>query len=134
MSVLVDRRAAAPPAGAAEQTRQRLSARRRRERGTRLEWIIIHLLYLVIVVFFFSPFLWLLTAAFDGKAVAYIRWPAQPTFGNFTYVFGHLHIGRSLANSLFISTATMVRIVRTRKRLSLRPDELPRQRFGVLRG
>jgi hypothetical protein len=32
------------------------------------------------------------------------------------------------------ATATMVRIVRTRKRLPLRLDELPWQRFGVLRG
>jgi ABC-type glycerol-3-phosphate transport system permease component len=128
MSALADRRAAAPPTNAAEQTRQRLAARHRRDQGTRLEWLIVHLLYLLIVVFFFSPFLWLLTAAFDGDAVAYIRWPAEPTFGNFTYVFRHFHIGRALANSLFISSATMVLSVVL---VSLAAYSLSRLQFGL---
>lgn len=101
-------RVAAGAATSDAEVRKRAAARRRRERGTRLEWAVVHLLYLIVFVFFFAPFLWLLTAAFDGDAVAYIRWPAQPTLDNFRYIFGHLHIARALANSLFISSATMI--------------------------
>jgi ABC-type glycerol-3-phosphate transport system permease component len=134
MSALVEerQRPAVRAAGSeAELARQRIAARRRREQGTRLEWIVIHLLYLVIVVFFFSPFLWLLTAAFDGDAVAYIRWPAQPTFHNFTYIFQHFHIGRALANSLFVSTATMILSVVL---VSLAAYSLSRLEFGLKSG
>jgi multiple sugar transport system permease protein len=105
--------------------------RRRQEQGTRQEWIVVHVLYLIIVIFFFAPFLWLLTAAFDGDAVAYIRWPAQPTFANFTYIFQHFHIGRALANSLFISTATMLLSVVL---VSLAAYSLSRLEFGLKSG
>jgi ABC-type glycerol-3-phosphate transport system permease component len=113
------------------QVQRRKAVRRRRENGTRLEWAVIHVLYLLIVVFFFAPFLWLLTAAFDGDAVAYIRWPAEPTFANFTYIFRNFHIGRALANSLFISTATMLLSVIL---VSLAAYSLSRLEFGLKSG
>jgi|tagenome__1003787_1003787.scaffolds.fasta_scaffold20952495_3 ABC-type glycerol-3-phosphate transport system permease component len=113
------------------QVQRRKAMRRRRENGTRLEWAVIHVLYLLIVVFFFAPFLWLLTAAFDGDAVAYIRWPAEPTFANFTYIFRNFHIGRALANSLFISTATMLLSVIL---VSLAAYSLSRLEFGLKSG
>jgi multiple sugar transport system permease protein len=134
MSALAgDRGQTATPTAArdAELTRQRTEARRRREQGTRLEWIVIHILYLIIFVFFFAPFLWLLTAAFDGDAVAYIRWPAEPTFYNFQYIFQHFHIGRALANSIFISTATMILSVIL---VSLAAYSLSRLEFGLKSG
>ena len=108
--------------------RTRAAARKRRERGTRFEWIVVHILYVIVFVFFFAPFLWLLTAAFDGDAVAYIRWPAQPTVGNFRFVFENFHIGRALANSLFISTATMMLSVVL---VSLAAYSLSRLEFGL---
>jgi ABC-type glycerol-3-phosphate transport system permease component len=114
-----------------ELARQRTAARRRRESGTRLEWVVIHILYLIIFVFFFAPFLWLLTAAFDGSAVAYIRWPAQPTFYNFKYIFQNFHIGRALANSIFIATATMMLSVIL---VSLAAYSLSRLEFGLKSG
>jgi ABC-type glycerol-3-phosphate transport system permease component len=104
--------AAAPVRSDEAQARQRLLARKRRERGTRLEWVIVHLLYLIM---------------FDGDAVAYIRWPAEPTFGNFTYVFRHFRIGRALVNSLFIATATMLLSVVL---VSLAGYSLSRLQFG----
>ena len=32
-----------------------------------------------VCAFFLVPFLWLLSAAFDEKASAYIQWPVAPT-------------------------------------------------------
>jgi len=81
---------------------------RRRRQGTRREWVLVHIAYVVIIAFFGSPFLWLLTAAFDGNAKAYIRWPEAPTFDNFVYIFRELDFTRALLNSLFVSTATMI--------------------------
>jgi ABC-type glycerol-3-phosphate transport system permease component len=86
----------------------RIAAVKRKQKGSRGEWILIHILYLIVFVFFFSPFLWLLSAAFDGDAAAYIRWPADPTFDNFRTIFTQFHVGRAMANSLFIATATML--------------------------
>lgn len=114
-----------------DRARLRTAAKRRREHGTRLEWIVVHVLYLIIFVFFFSPFLWLLTAAFDGDAVAYIRWPATPTFANFTFVFQNFNIGRALANSIFVSTATMILSVAL---VSLAAYSLSRLEFGLKSG
>ncbi|HYP60391.1 MAG TPA: carbohydrate ABC transporter permease [Thermomicrobiales bacterium] len=122
-------RVPSPTAGAsAAPVQQQTVNRRRPEQGSRQEWIVVHVLYLIIVIFFFAPFLWLLTAAFDGDAVAYIRWPAQPTFANFTYVYQNFHIGRALANSLFISTATMLLSVVL---VSLAAYSLSRLEFGL---
>jgi len=134
MSALAgEREQSKPQAAASEATlvRNRTAARRRREQGTRLEWIVIHILYLIIFSFFFAPFLWLLTAAFDGQAVAYIRWPAEPTFSNFRYIFRNFHIGRALVNSLFISTATMILSVVL---VSLAAYSLSRLEFGLKSG
>jgi ABC-type glycerol-3-phosphate transport system permease component len=134
MSAVADQQTSVPNPTAsmsAAQVRERAANRRRQEQGTRQEWVVVHVLYLIIVIFFFAPFLWLLTAAFDGEAVAYIRWPAQPTFANFTYVFQHFHIGRALANSLFISTATMLLSVVL---VSLAAYSLSRLEFGLKSG
>ena len=49
--------------------------RRPKKRAGPLEWIAVHLVFLVVCAFFLVPFLWLLSAAFDEKASAYIQWP-----------------------------------------------------------
>jgi len=134
MSAIAEERPRAPSRPAtseAAHVHQRIVKRRRQEQGTRLEWAVVHMLYLIIVLFFFAPFLWLLSAAFDGDAVAYIRWPAHPTFANFVYIFRHFHIGRALANSLFISTATMLLSVVL---VSLAAYSLSRLAFGLKSG
>lgn len=78
-----------------------------RRRGSRADWALVHAVYLAIVLFFGAPFLWLIAAAFDGSAKAYIRWPEAPTFDNFIYIFQELGFTRALGNSLFVATTTM---------------------------
>lgn len=88
----------------------RVTARRR---GSRLEWVALHVAFLGILAFFVTPFLWLFSAAFDAHASAYLRWPEQPTVGNFTYIFARLNFGVALANSVFVATTTMLLTVLT---------------------
>jgi ABC-type glycerol-3-phosphate transport system permease component len=109
----------------------RLAAVKRKQKGSRGEWIIIHILYLIVFVFFFSPFLWLFSAAFDGDAAAYIRWPADPTLDNFRTIFTQFHVGRAMANSLFVATATMILSVIF---VSLAGYSLSRLEFGLKSG
>lgn len=97
-----------------------------RRRGSRLEWLLVHIAYVAIIIFFGAPFLWMVLAAFDARAKAYIRWPEQPTFNNFTIIFRDLDFGRNLANSLFVATATMVLAVLT---VSLAAYSLSRLQF-----
>ncbi len=82
--------------------------RRKRQNGTRLEWALMHLAFLVATVFFLAPFLWLFLAAFDRRAQPYIRFPESPTFDNFRYVFEEFAFGTALKNSFIVSTATMI--------------------------
>jgi multiple sugar transport system permease protein len=79
-----------------------------KRRGSKVEWILIHIAFVAIVVFFGAPFLWMVLAAFDGNAKAYIRWPQDPTLDNFKTIFQELDFGRSLANSLIVATSTMI--------------------------
>lgn len=85
-----------------------MSAPIRKRGASRTEWILIHVAFVIIIAFFGAPFLWMVLAAFDTSAKAYIRVPVSPTFDNFVTIFRELDFGRSLANSLFVSTATMV--------------------------
>jgi multiple sugar transport system permease protein len=73
----------------------------------------VHLVFLVIAAFFLVPFLWLFSAAFDGKASAYIQLPSQPTLDNFVKIFTDYDFARVLVNSLFVAVATMVLVVAT---------------------
>lgn len=76
-------------------------------------WFLIHLIFLIIATFFLVPFLWLFSAAFDGQAAAYLRWPRQPTLNNFIYLFQELDFTVAIANSLFVATSTMLLTVVT---------------------
>ena len=80
----------------------------KRPRGKPLEWILVHIAFVIIILFFGAPFLWMVLAAFDGNATAYIRWPQNPTLNNFKTIFEELDFGRSLANSVFVATSTMI--------------------------
>lgn len=82
--------------------------RKKRRSGTRLEWVLMHLAFLMATLFFLAPFLWLLLAAFDERAEPYIRFPENPTFSNFSYVFEEFAFGTALKNSFIVSTATMI--------------------------
>jgi multiple sugar transport system permease protein len=85
--------------------------RRPEKRAGRLEWFAVHLVFLVVCAFFLVPFLWLLSAAFDAKATAFIQWPVAPTLSNFSHLFTDYDFGRVLFNSLFVAIATMVLVV-----------------------
>jgi multiple sugar transport system permease protein len=86
---------------------------RPKPRAGPVEWILVHLGFVVISAFFLVPFLWLLSAAFDGKASAYIQLPVQPTLDNFVRIFTEHDFARVLANSVFVAVATMVLVVVT---------------------
>lgn len=100
--------------------------KRRRSRRPTAEFVLVHLAFVVIIVFFTVPFIWLLTAAFDRRAVAYIRWPAHPTFHNFVAIFTDYSFGRALGNSLIVSTSSMVLVTLT---VALAGYSLSRLRF-----
>jgi len=78
------------------------------EAGSRVEWVLMHIAFVVITVFFLAPFVWLFTAAFDAQAQAYIRWPSQPTLDNFVQIFGKYAFATALGNSVFVAVSTMV--------------------------
>ncbi len=78
------------------------------EGGSRLEWALMHLAFLVVTVFFLAPFVWLFTAALDAQAAPYIRWPSQPTFENFVRIFDRYAFATALGNSLFVAGSTML--------------------------
>ena len=85
----------------------------RRARAHPLEWVLMHLAFVVIGAFFLAPFLWLFGAAFDEKATAYIHWPDAPTLNNFVRIFTEHDFGVALGNSVFVSVATMLLVVAT---------------------
>jgi len=73
-----------------------------------VEALAVHIVFLLVAVFFLVPFLWLFTAAFDANAEAYIRFPAQPTLNNFVRIFTEHDFSRALANSVLVAGATML--------------------------
>ena len=85
--------------------------RRPKKRAGPLEWLAVHFVFLIVCAFFLVPFLWLLSAAFDAKAGAYIQWPVAPTLMNFVRLFTDYDFGRVLFNSLFVAMATMILVV-----------------------
>ena len=85
--------------------------RRPKKRAGPVEWIAVHLVFLVVCLFFLIPFLWLLSAAFDEKATAYLQLPAVPTLNNFIRIFTEHDFAHVLANSLFVAIATMLLVV-----------------------
>ena len=89
------------------------TARRRRRGAGPVEWILVHLAFLVVIAFFLVPFLWLFSAAFDDKASAYIQFPVAPTLNNFIRLFTEHDFARVLINSLFVAIATMLLVVVT---------------------
>jgi len=76
--------------------------------GSRLEWALMHIAFVVITVFFLAPFGWLFTAAFDAQAKAYIRFPSQPTLDNFVRIFDKYAFATALGNSVFVAVSTML--------------------------
>ncbi|HEU4571359.1 MAG TPA: carbohydrate ABC transporter permease [Candidatus Limnocylindrales bacterium] len=93
-------------------TRARVARRRRRGAGP-VEWIVVHLIFVVVAAFFLLPFLWLFSAAFDAKASAYIQLPQQPTLDNFVKIFTEHDFAHVLVNSVFVAVATMLLVVAT---------------------
>ena len=89
------------------------AGRTRRPRAHPVEWLVMHALFVVVLLFFLAPFLWLLGAAFDEQATAYIHWPASPTLNNFVRIFTEHEFGVALGNSVFVSVATMLLVVTT---------------------
>jgi ABC-type glycerol-3-phosphate transport system permease component len=87
--------------------------RRRRHGAGPVEWILVHLAFLLVAIFFLVPFLWLFSAAFDDKASAYIQVPVAPTLNNFVRLFTEHDFARVLVNSLFVAIATMILVVAT---------------------
>ena len=87
--------------------------RRPKKRAGPLEWIAVHLVFILVCAFFLIPFLWLFSAAFDEQASAYLQWPVVPTLNNFIRTFTEHDFGRVLVNSLFVAIATMVLVVIT---------------------
>jgi ABC-type glycerol-3-phosphate transport system permease component len=87
--------------------------RRRRRGAGPVEWILVHLAFLIVAIFFLVPFLWLFSAAFDDKASAYIQLPVAPTINNFVRLFTEHDFARVLVNSLFVAIATMLLVVAT---------------------
>lgn len=87
---------------------ERVGVRQRRKRqGSLLEWLLIHAAFVLILLFFLAPFVWLVLAAFNESAPAYIEWPDPWTLANFREVFGELDFGRYLRNSLLVAFSTM---------------------------
>jgi len=86
---------------------------RPKPRAGPLEWIAVHLVFLVICAFFLVPFLWLLSAAFDAKANAYVGLPVEPTLQNFVKIFTDYDFAHVLFNSVFVAVATMILVVFT---------------------
>jgi ABC-type glycerol-3-phosphate transport system permease component len=78
-----------------------------------IEWVLVHLAFIVVSAFFLAPFLWLVGAAFDEHATAYIHWPSAPTLNNFVRTFTEHDFGVALGNSVFVSLATMLLVVVT---------------------
>ena len=73
--------------------------------GSRVEWVLMHIAYVIITVFFLAPFVWLFTAAFDAQAKAYIRFPSQPTLDNFVQIFDKYAFATALGNSVFVAVS-----------------------------
>jgi multiple sugar transport system permease protein len=86
---------------------------RPKRRASPLEWIAVHLVFIVLAIFFIVPFLWLFSAAFDDKASAFVQLPVAPTINNFIRIFTEHDFARVLANSLFVAIATMLLVVAT---------------------
>ncbi|MBA2754902.1 MAG: carbohydrate ABC transporter permease [Chloroflexia bacterium] len=86
---------------------------RKRPGGGPVEWVLVHIAFAVTIAFFLAPFVWMVLAAIDSRAEAYIRWPEDPTLANFRAVFERFAFGTALRNSLIVSTATMVLTVLT---------------------
>ncbi len=89
----------------------RTAARRRRgnrPRRSPVEWLLVHAAFALALLFFLSPFVWLLTAAFNARADYVLQWPSPWTLDNFRTVFTELDFSRYLRNSLIVSLSTMV--------------------------
>lgn len=73
-----------------------------------VEAIVIHVIFIVIAVFFLAPFVWMFIAAFEPHAEPFINWPKVVTFSNFTYIFRELDFAQNLWNSIFVSVTSMI--------------------------
>jgi multiple sugar transport system permease protein len=80
----------------------------RRLVGRLAEVGLVYLVFVAVIVFFLTPFVWLILAAFDPKAGPFIRWPERFTLDNFVFIFRELNFTVAVGNSLFIATSTML--------------------------
>jgi multiple sugar transport system permease protein len=75
--------------------------------SSRTRWLT-NLGLILVTLFFATPFLWILAAAFDNNPGKYVPWPNEPTFDNFRYLWNERDVGRALRNSLFVSVSAMI--------------------------
>jgi multiple sugar transport system permease protein len=75
--------------------------------SSRTRWLT-NLGLVLVTLFFATPFLWIVAAAFDNDPGKYVPWPNEPTFDNFRYLWNERDVGHALRNSLFVSVSAMV--------------------------
>jgi multiple sugar transport system permease protein len=76
--------------------------------GRAPEFVGIYAIFVIVLVFFLTPFVWMFLAAFDPRAGPFIRWPERITLDNFVFIFRELNFAVAVGNSLFIATSTML--------------------------
>jgi len=69
--------------------------------------ILVFIIFILIIIFFSIPFLWLYLSAFDKEASAFIKLP-NFTLSNFIEAFKEYNFTRYLINSSFVATITML--------------------------
>ena len=75
--------------------------------SSRTRWLT-NLGLVLVTLFFATPFLWIVAAAFDNDPGKYVPWPNEPTLDNFRYLFDERDVGHALRNSLFVSVSAMI--------------------------
>jgi multiple sugar transport system permease protein len=75
--------------------------------SSRTRWLT-NLGLVLVTLFFATPFLWIVAAAFDSDPGKYVPWPNEPTFDNFRYLWNERDVGHALRNSLFVSVSAMI--------------------------
>jgi multiple sugar transport system permease protein len=75
--------------------------------SSRTRWLT-NLGLVLVTLFFATPFLWIVAAAFDHDPGKYVPWPNEPTFDNFRYLWNERDVGHALRNSLFVSVSAMI--------------------------
>lgn len=76
--------------------------------SARMHAALVRLALGAVILGFGAPFLWVVAAAFDAGAGAYVPWPGDPTLANFVDLFRELSFGAALRTSLIVAGASAV--------------------------